>query len=73
MENEKKDVKNNMNVTQSRLLQFLEEEMAVSANYLAIAQRSVEQTQGPLPMVLWQYGLITLEELDRIYDWLEQI
>jgi hypothetical protein len=23
-------------------------------------------------MVLWQYGLISLEDLDRIYDWLEQ-
>jgi len=23
-------------------------------------------------MILWQYGLITLEQLDRIFDWLEQ-
>jgi hypothetical protein len=25
---------------------------------------------SPLPMILWQYGLVTLEQLDRIYDWL---
>jgi hypothetical protein len=73
MEYEKKDVKKTMNVTQSGLLQFLQEELAVSADGLAIAQRSVEQTQGPLPMVLWQYGLITIEDLNRIYDWLEQV
>jgi hypothetical protein len=24
-----------------------------------------------LPMILWQYGLVTLEQLDRIFDWLE--
>jgi len=24
-----------------------------------------------LPMLLWQYGLVTIEQLDRIFDWLE--
>lgn len=58
--------------TYTRLINFLQEELALSKDSLAIAQRSVEQSRGPLPMVLWQYGLITLEELDKIYDWLEQ-
>ncbi len=31
----------------------------------------MEQTQGPLPMLLWQDGLINLNELDKIYDWLD--
>ncbi len=61
------------NVSSSQLLRFLQEELALPHDSLAIAQRSVEQSRGPLPMVLWQYGLITLEELDRIYDWLEQV
>ncbi|MBE9076494.1 DUF2949 domain-containing protein [Romeria aff. gracilis LEGE 07310] len=26
---------------------------------------------GPLPMVLWQYGLVTISQLEQIYDWLE--
>ncbi|MGK7875218.1 MAG: DUF2949 domain-containing protein [Xenococcaceae cyanobacterium] len=58
-------------VTYSRFLQFLQEELALSNDSIAIAQRSVEQNAGPLPMILWQYGLVTIEELDRIYDWLE--
>lgn len=57
--------------TYSRLLNFLQEEMAISAPSLEIALRHREQDPGPLPMILWQYGLITLEQLDRIYDWLE--
>lgn len=73
MESERKDVKKKMNVTHSRMIQFLQEELALPADSLAIAKRSAELERGPLPMILWQYGLITLEELDRIYDWLEEI
>jgi hypothetical protein len=57
--------------TYSQFLRFLEEELAISASSIAIALRHREQDPGPLPMILWQYGLITLEQLDRIYDWLE--
>lgn len=56
----------------SRLLQFLQEDLSISSASLAIALRHVEQDPGPLPMVLWQYGLVTLEQLDQIYDWLER-
>lgn len=56
----------------SRLIRFLQEDLSISAASLAIALRHVEQDPGPLPMVLWQYGLVTLEQLDQIYDWLEQ-
>jgi Protein of unknown function (DUF2949) len=56
----------------SRFIRFLEEELALSADSLAMAMRQRENDPGPLPMILWQYGLITIEQLDRIYDWLEQ-
>ncbi|MBD2460110.1 DUF2949 domain-containing protein [Oscillatoria sp. FACHB-1407] len=55
----------------SRFLQFLQDELAISPSQIAIALRHLEQDPGPLPMILWQYGLVTLEQLDRIYDWLE--
>lgn len=57
--------------TYARLIHFLQEELAISAASIAIALRHSEQDPGPLPMILWQYGLVTLEQLDRIYDWLE--
>lgn len=59
--------------TYARLIRFLQEELSVSASSIAIALRHVEQDPGPLPMILWQYGLITLEQLDQIYDWLETV
>lgn len=55
----------------SKLIRFLQEDLAISAASLSIALRHREHDPGPLPMILWQYGLITLEQLDRIYDWLE--
>mgnify|MGYP001070259896 CR=1 FL=1 len=55
----------------SRLIQFLQEELAISPSSIAVALRQSEQDPGPLPMILWKYGLITLEQLDKIFDWLE--
>ncbi|MBD1840375.1 DUF2949 domain-containing protein [Coleofasciculus sp. FACHB-64] len=55
----------------SRFLRFLQEDLAISKASIAIALRRREQDPGPLPMILWQYGLVTLEQLDQIYDWLE--
>jgi hypothetical protein len=57
--------------TQDQLLRYLQEEMAISAASIAIALRHREQDPGPLPMILWKYGFISLQQLDQIYDWLE--
>ena len=59
--------------TYTRLIRFLQEDLAVSAAAISIALRHTEQDPGPLPMILWQYGLVTLEQLDCIYDWLENV
>ncbi|MBW4522383.1 MAG: DUF2949 domain-containing protein [Scytolyngbya sp. HA4215-MV1] len=56
---------------QSRLIRFLQEELFIPADAIAVALRQGEQMPSLLPMVLWQYGLVTLEQLDRIFDWLE--
>jgi hypothetical protein len=57
--------------TYPRLIRFLQDDLAISTASLAVALRHREQDPGPLPMILWQYGLITLEQLEQIYDWLE--
>lgn len=54
----------------SNFIKFLKEELALSNDSIETVQRSVEEHPAPIPMILWQYGLVTLEELDRIYDWL---
>lgn len=53
-------------------LNFLRQELSLSEDSLAIAQRQAQDHYGSIPMILLQYGLISLEELERIYDWLDQ-
>ena len=60
-------------MTSAPLLDFLQKELAIYPRSLAIAERSAQDHPSMVPIILWQYGLITLAELDRIYDWLEQV
>ncbi|MBU6230495.1 MAG: DUF2949 domain-containing protein [Cyanobacteria bacterium REEB459] len=57
--------------SKSNLIRFLQDELAISAASLQVALKHSEQDPGPLPMILWQYGLVTLEQLEQIYDWME--
>lgn len=57
----------------SKFLRFLRDDLALSHDSLAMAERSIKKAQGPWPMILWQYGLVTLEQLDRIYERFEEI
>jgi hypothetical protein len=60
---------------QQRLIEFLEHDLAVPTNAIAIGLRhhqdSIPLPDNLLPMVLWQYGLITIEQLDQVFEWLE--
>lgn len=56
---------------EARLIKFLQEELAISDSAIATVKRHHEFNANLLPMLLWQYGLVTLEELDKIFDWLE--
>ncbi|CCQ49903.1 DUF2949 domain-containing protein [Crocosphaera watsonii WH 8501] len=51
--------------------QFLQQEMALSRDDLAVVIKNRRQPGDPIPMLLWQYGLISLGELQRIWDWLD--
>lgn len=54
-----------------QLINFLQKELAVSVPSIAMAIRRSQQTLGPLPIVFWQYGLVSLGQLEQIFDWLE--
>ncbi len=61
-----------LSTKQAQLVQFLRWELALPASSIAMALRHPEQDSGQLPMILWQYGLVNLEQLDKIFDWLAQ-
>lgn len=52
------------------LLDFLHNELELSDKDMAVALKHQEFDNGPLPMLLWQYGLVDLQQLEQILDWL---
>jgi Protein of unknown function (DUF2949) len=64
---------------QAQFIRFLQEDMEIGAAEIAIAQRLLEklipqqsvQDSNLLATILWQYGLVNLKQLDRMFDWLE--
>ena len=51
-----------INSSDRKLLQFLQKELALSQADIAVATRHPEFNHGPLPMLLWQYGLVDLQQ-----------
>lgn len=48
------------------LIRLLREEFSISAEELDLAIRHAQRLKGSLHMVLWQFGLITLDQLDAL-------
>ncbi|MEM9771484.1 MAG: DUF2949 domain-containing protein [Cyanobacteria bacterium P01_D01_bin.73] len=56
----------------ARVKDFLQTELLLSPAAIDIAFNRWEREQGPLPMILWRYGLVTIEQLALVFDWLDQ-
>ncbi len=54
---------------QFKLICFLTEELKIPASHIELALRHIPQTPEQLPMMLWQYGLISLKQLELVWDW----
>ncbi|HEY9596268.1 MAG TPA: DUF2949 domain-containing protein [Cyanophyceae cyanobacterium] len=55
-----------------QLINFLQEKLTISKSSIAVALRRRQQDSEPLPIILWQYGLVSIEQLERIFDWEEK-
>ncbi len=64
-----------MKLTKSdaQFINFLQEELHLPPRFIAMALRHCQPDLSPLPlpMILWQYGLVSLEQLEQIFNWLE--
>jgi Protein of unknown function (DUF2949) len=59
-------------VNNPRFIQYLQQELGLSEAALALATRQQQPSVTELPIVLWNYGLISLEQLGDIFDWIER-
>ena len=51
------------------LLRFLRNSLGLSENALGLGMKQSQLEQAPLPVVLWRFGLISLEQLDQVLQW----
>ncbi len=54
------------------LLSFLRHQLGLSESALTMGIRQSEVEQAPLPVVLWRFGLISLEQFEQVLDWQDQ-
>ena len=54
------------------LIAFLHDELGIPEASISMALRYCRQEQGTLPMILWRYGFVSLDQLNQIFDWLAQ-
>jgi hypothetical protein len=52
----------------SRTIQFLREDLRLPQSSIDLALKKSPVDRQVLPIVLWEYGLVTLSQLDAIYD-----
>ena len=50
-------------------MHFLKDQLGLSETELELAMERCDQPSN-LPMVLYQYGLVTLPQLDDLWDWM---
>ena len=53
------------------LVEFIQYDCHLSQEAIAIAFRRPLLSCNQVPIALWQLGLITLDDVSRIFDWLE--
>lgn len=56
-----------------RLLKFMRSDLGVSQEVIILAQKVENPEPNIVPIILWQYGLLDREQLDRVFDWLETV
>ncbi len=54
----------------NRSIDFLKNEIGLSITAINLGIRLSKKNNASLPITLWSYGIINIEELDRIYDYL---
>lgn len=56
-------------IPSSDLVRYLRRELGLSENALGLGVKQAQLEQAPLPVVLWRFGLINLEQLDQVLAW----
>ena len=54
----------------NEMINFLFTEVGLEESSIELALKLSIKNNTPLPILLWSYGMLTLEELDKLYTFL---
>ena len=56
-----------------KIISFLMDEIGLDQSSIELGLKLSIKNNTPLPILLWNYGMLTIEELDEFYSYLFQI
>ncbi|MBE7385717.1 MAG: DUF2949 domain-containing protein [Leptolyngbya sp. SIO1E4] len=56
---------------ESQFIYFLEEDLSLPHESVSLALKHHSGDWNLLPIILWKYGLATLNQVSCMFDWLE--
>ena len=59
-----------INYSNSKILFFLIDEIGLEESSIELGLKLSIKNNTPLPILLWNYGIITIEEMDKLYTFL---
>ena len=60
------------NYLQKEMINFLIDEVGLKKSSIELGLKLSIKNNTPLPISLWSYGMLTIEELDKLYSFLFQ-
>ena len=58
------------NYLSKNMIIFLVNEIGLDQSIIELAIKLSIRNKTPLPILLWSYGMLTIEELDKLYSFL---
>ena len=56
-----------INSKNKKIISFLKDEIGIDESSIELGLKLSFKNNTPLPILLWNYGIITIEELDQLY------
>ena len=53
-----------------KIVIYLVDEIGLDESSIELALKLSLRNKTPLPIILWSYGMLTIEELDKLYTFL---
>jgi len=60
------------NCLSKKMIIFLIDELGLDDSLIELGMKLSIRNKTPLPILLWSYGMLTIDELDKLYSFLFQ-